>query len=1319
MGKYVKMRALTVKNVDIIERKNAFYRFKAKKGLVLLALIMGRIAFPAQSSVAETAVASHGLLKVSGNRIVDKNDESVSFAGNSFFWSNNGWGGERFYNSNVVSWLKHDWGTTIVRAALGVEGWGNYIDYPEDNKARIIRVVDAAIVEGLYVIIDWHTDHAENWPSQAVTFFQEMATTYGTNDNIIYEIYNEPLDISWPDVVKPYAESVIAAIRAIDPDNLIIVGTPEWSQRVDLPADNPITGYTNIAYTLHFYTGGHRQWLRDRATLALQKGIALFVTEWGSVGYTQTDPEADLWMQWCKENGISHCSWAVNTKEEAWSVLVTDASTNGNWPESSLTDWGIMARKIIKNWCQAGSPIPETIQAEYYDLGGEGVGYHDLDSENHGGQYRADGVDIETSTPGPYSVCWTEDGEWLRFTVNAAATYTNQVRYSVASADDKPFCLELTLDDVTVDTQTFRTTNGWFAWTNLYSSTPFVIDAGVHTVKVHFVSGGFNFDLMEFLSYTNPAPGSPIPAAIQAEDYDLGGEGTGYHDVDSENHGGQYRTDGVDIESSTPGLYNLGWIEDGEWLRFTVFAATTYTNQVRYSVASQQDRQFCLRMTLDDETVDAQTFQTTDGWWAWTNLYSSTPFVIDAGVHTVKVHFVRGGFNFDLMEFLAYTNEVPAYRNPAAAVSNRVNDLLSRMTLDEKIGQMCQVNFPLLSKTGSNESDIRDYGLGSLLSGGGDCPVTTNSVKVNTAEAWADMIDRFQGFAMATRLGIPMLYGVDAVHGHNNLYGATIFPHNIGLGAMHNPDLVRRAAQVTAVEVAATGVRWTFAPCVAVPRSEYWGRFYEGFGETAELAAGNGAAAIEGFQGSDLASPTNILACAKHFAGDGGTAWGTGRDGGMDRGNTVLDETAFRSLHLEPYRAAVTAGVMSIMISYSSWNGLKMHVNTNMLTGVLKGELGFQGFLVSDWGGIDEITPGNYTNCVIASINAGLDMIMVPGEYENFLRILKQSVTNSLISMSRIDDAVRRILNVKFRLGLFERPYADRSLLSRVGSAEHRAVACEAVRQSCVVLKNEDGVLPLRKGIQRIHVAGKNADDLGSQCGGWTISWQGGTGGITIGTTILEAIRNTVCPTTVVTFSESGAGAAGADVGIVVVGEAPYAEYYGDTQDLNLSSTDAAVIQNVKTQGVPVVTVLVSGRPLVIQPQLSNMNACVVAWLPGTEGQGVADVLFGDYYPHGSLPHSWPRQEPVNIGDASYDPLYPLAGAECVDPCMAALREDGALSFVWPYNHEGFVLQSSTSLVGNVVWTDVPGVPVDTGDTHRISIGMPPENEVYYRLRRP
>lgn len=567
------------------------------------------------------------------------------------------------------------------------------------------------------------------------------------------------------------------------------------------------------------------------------------------------------------------------------------------------------------------------------------------------------------------------------------------------------------------------------------------------------------------------------------------------------------------------------------------------------------------------------------------------------------------------------------YTDPAYPVEERVDDLLSRMTLEEKIGQMTQAERQALG----SEGDISTYFLGSLLSGGGSAPSPNNAVE------WADMYDRFQAEALDTRLAIPLIYGIDAVHGHNNVYGATIFPHNIGLGCTGNPDLVEQAARATAEEIAGTGIDWTFAPCIAVPQDERWGRTYEGFGETPELAGQFGSAAVRGFQGNQLGGPASILACSKHFLGDGGTA------GGQDQGDMQVDEATLRRIHLPGYIAAIQEGVGSIMVSFSSWNGQKMHGNRYLLTEVLKGELGFEGFLISDWQGIDQL-PGDYASDIETGVNAGLDMIMVPNRFVEFINTLKALVNQGRVPLARIDDAVKRILRIKFKLGLFEQPYTDRQYTGSVGSPAHRQLARECVRQSLVLLKNDNGRLPLSKNLARIHVAGKNADDLGNQCGGWSISWQGSSGNITVGTTIRQAIQNTVSSGTQVSYSLDGSGAAGADVAVVVVGETPYAEGAGDRSDLGLAPEDLTAITNAHAGGVPVVLVLISGRPLIITPVLGQCAAVIAAWLPGSEGQGVADVLFGDYNPTGKLSHSWPAemsQIPLNLGDPGYQPLFP------------------------------------------------------------------------------
>ena len=581
-------------------------------------------------------------------------------------------------------------------------------------------------------------------------------------------------------------------------------------------------------------------------------------------------------------------------------------------------------------------------------------------------------------------------------------------------------------------------------------------------------------------------------------------------------------------------------------------------------------------------------------------------------------------------------------QRPFSSYDARVHSLLQTMTLEEKIGQMTQAEQNALKDV----TDIEKYFLGSLLSGGSSDPKAGNSLA-----AWTDMYDGYQGHAVKSRLGIPILFGVDAVHGHNNVLGAVVLPHNIGLGCTRNPALIEKAARITAEEVRATGINWTFAPCIAVPRDERWGRTYEGFGETAELAESLGAAAVRGLQRNDLNHPLAVLACAKHFAGDGGTSIGTGQLNRdlkhmLDQGDTRLSEAELRRIHLPGYISAIKAGVGSIMVSYSSWNGVKASASKRLLTEILKDELGFEGFLISDYNAIAQITK-DFKSAIDISINAGMDMAMEPENYRRFIALLRELVDEQRVPISRIDDAVTRILRVKFAMGLMDKgrsPLADRRLRQSFGSNEHRKVARECVRQSLVLLKNDKRILPLSKNLARVHVGGKSADDIGNQCGGWTIDWQGKSGNITTGgTTILKAIEQAVSSKTKVTFQKDGRGAEGADVGIVVVGETPYAEGRGDREDLSLAGEDINAIANMKRTGIPVVVVLLSGRPMIINEALAQCDAFVAAWLPGTEGQGVTDVLFGDYRPTGKLSVTWPRsmwQIPINSGDRDYDPLF-------------------------------------------------------------------------------
>jgi beta-glucosidase len=584
------------------------------------------------------------------------------------------------------------------------------------------------------------------------------------------------------------------------------------------------------------------------------------------------------------------------------------------------------------------------------------------------------------------------------------------------------------------------------------------------------------------------------------------------------------------------------------------------------------------------------------------------------------------------------------YLDSRLPVKKRVADLVSRLSLAEKAGQMTQAERGALTAPG----DIAAYDLGSLLSGGGSTP------SPNTPEAWAKMIDGYQLRAQATRFQIPLIYGVDAVHGHNNLVGATIMPHNIGLGATRDPGLARRTAEVTAAEVRATGVPWDFAPCLCVTRDERWGRSYEAFGEDPALVESM-ETVIQGLQGHadgrDLDRADKVLATAKHFVGDGGTDFGSSTTGTytIDQGVTKVTRQELEAVHLAPYYDAVKRGVGTVMPSYSSLDligdgkgPVKMHARADMLNGVLKDRMGFEGFVISDWQAIDQI-PGDYASDVRTSVNAGLDMIMVPYAYKDFRATLVDEVKAGRVGEKRIDDAVARILTQKFRLGLFEKPYADTRGAGRIGSAGHRAVAREAVAESQVLLKNAGGLLPLKKD-QKVYVAGSNADDIGNQAGGWTITWQGSSGDITPGTTVLEALRKN---SPELTWSkDASAPPAGHDVGVVVVGETPYAEGVGDVgngHDLELSDADKAAVDTV-CGAMKCVVLIVSGRPQLIGDRLGDIDALVASWLPGTEGDGVADVLYGRRPFTGQLPVTWPKSQgqfPINVGDTSYDPQFP------------------------------------------------------------------------------
>ncbi|KAK4607283.1 hypothetical protein RGQ29_001197 [Quercus rubra] len=600
------------------------------------------------------------------------------------------------------------------------------------------------------------------------------------------------------------------------------------------------------------------------------------------------------------------------------------------------------------------------------------------------------------------------------------------------------------------------------------------------------------------------------------------------------------------------------------------------------------------------------------------------------------------------------------YKDPKQPINARIRDLMKRMTLAEKIGQMVQADRSVVSR-----EIMRNYSLGSVLSGGGSEPLPHA-----TPQDWINMVNDFQEGAISSRLGIPMLYGIDAVHGHNNVYKATIFPHNVGLGATRDAHLVKKIGAATALEVRATGINYAFSPCIAVCRDPRWGRCYESFSEDPEIVK-KMTDIIIGLQGEIPADSRKsvpyvggkdkVLACAKHFVGDGGTIRG------INENNTVIDRHGLLSIHMPPFLDSVIKGVGTIMTSYSSLNGVKMHANHELVTNFLKGTLKFRGFVISDWQGIDKITypPGsNYSYSVLAGVQAGIDMVMVPYNFTDFIGNLTDHVNNKRIPMSRIDDAVHRILRVKFMMGLFENPLSDESFIDQLGSQAHRDLAREAVRKSLVLLKNGENadspLLPLSKNASKILVAGSHANNLGYQCGGWTIAWQGLNGNnLTAGTTILSAITTAVDPSTEVVYSKNPDAdyvkSNNFSYAIVVVGEHPYAETLGDSLNLTIAEPGPSTITNV-CASVKCVVVVVSGRPLVIEPYISQIDALVAAWLPGSEGHGVADVLFGDYRFSGKLARTWFKtvdQLPMNVGDAHYDPLFPFGFGLTTEPVKA------------------------------------------------------------------
>jgi beta-glucosidase len=601
---------------------------------------------------------------------------------------------------------------------------------------------------------------------------------------------------------------------------------------------------------------------------------------------------------------------------------------------------------------------------------------------------------------------------------------------------------------------------------------------------------------------------------------------------------------------------------------------------------------------------------------------------------------------------------------PNPEVEARVKALVSQMTLEEKIGQMIQPEIKFITP-----DQVKEFHIGSVLNGGGTAP---NNDKFAPVSDWVALADAYYlASSKGNSAGIPLIWGSDAVHGHNNVVGATLFPHNIGLGAARDSELIRRIGSATAKEVSVTGIDWTFAPTVAVVRDDRWGRTYESYSEDPGLVREYAAAMVKGIQGEATSrfGSRHVVATAKHFVGDGGTTRG------IDRGDTQITEQELLDIHAAGFIAALESGVQTVMASFNSWNGVRMHGNYYLLTEVLKQRMGFDGFVVGDWNGHRHIPGCSVTSCA-AAINAGLDMFMVPSDWQElYLNTLEQARTGE-ISMERIDDAVTRIVRVKVRAGLMDKGLVSKRELSAkeavLGGADHRALAREAVRKSIVLLKNNHNLLPLRPD-QSVLVAGSGADDIGKQSGGWTLSWQG-TGNTDAdfpnANSIYDGIKAVVESSGGrVVLRENGSTDldSDVDVAIVVIGEEPYAEWHGDVATIEYQhgqKEDLALLQQLQREGIPTVTIFLSGRPLWVNPEINASDAFVAAWLPGSEGAGVADVLFTDANGLlrndfvGKLSFSWPRyihQSVLNVGQTDYDPLFPYGYGLNYQDSMAQL----------------------------------------------------------------
>lgn len=568
------------------------------------------------------------------------------------------------------------------------------------------------------------------------------------------------------------------------------------------------------------------------------------------------------------------------------------------------------------------------------------------------------------------------------------------------------------------------------------------------------------------------------------------------------------------------------------------------------------------------------------------------------------------------------------YKDPKASVEVRVKDLLSQLTVEEKAGQMLQVERNYLSS-----SDIKNYGLGSLLSGGGSTP------RENSPEGWIDMLEGYQKQASKTPHAIPLIYGVDAVHGHNSLLGAVIFPHNIGLGAANDKELMKEIADATSEEMLSTGITWNFAPCVAVAQDPRWGRYYESLGEDPQRVS-----ELSGPYISEMQDKYNIAVTAKHYTADGGTKWGTGYSGGIDQGNSSISDEELRKIYLPPYENAVKNGAKTIMVSFSSINDIKCHANKHLIMDILKGEMKFKGFVVSDYNGIHQIPAKSTYDKVVTAVNSGIDMFMEADYWKQTLDSIIKAVKAGDIKQDRIDDAVSRILTVKFELGLFENPLGNKQLIkNQVASDAHKETAKKAVRESLVLLKNENSILPIKNNT-KVFVSGPASNSVGLQCGGWTLDWQGNKRQ-PVGNTILDGFKQMASQSggEIITDPEQ---ATKADLSVVVIGEESYAEYEGDDASLTLDSGKAlsgnmSALKFAYSLNKPTVVIMVSGRPRIVTDEIDKWNAFVEAWLPGSQGDAVAEVIYGKYGFKGKLPVTWPKDSKNLPAKANNNILFP------------------------------------------------------------------------------